>query len=461
MTTLADVQSITAALEQRYADHIQINPQLTRQLVSFQANKNQPRYRWFKYKEGFSAALVHYVFDQAGLQSGTILDPFAGVGTALFVAIERGLDALGIEVLPIGWEVIRVRQQLQHADTSSLSAQLRAWAHTQPWQTHAALPFPHLRITTSAFPPQTEQALGQYLHAAYQQPDPLHALLRFAALCILEDISYTRKDGQYLRWDNRSGRRVGAKPFDKGTIADFETAIRAKLIEIANDLAPAMLDLFASPSGSLDNQLGSCLALMPTLPSASIDGLITSPPYANRYDYTRTYALELALLGVDEHSLRDLRQALLSCTVENRDKPNLSAYFDPAIVAAADHAYQAQAELQAILAYLEWQKSQKALNNTGIPRMLRNYFYEMTLVIFEAARVLKPHAPLVMVNDNVRYSGVHIPVDLILSSIAAQAGLATEAIWVLPTRKGNSSQQMGTHGREALRKCVYVWRKHE
>jgi len=30
---------------------------------------------------------------------------------------------------------------------------------------------------------------------------------------------------------------------------------------------------------------------------------------------------------------------------------------------------------------------------------------------------------------------------------------------VLPNGKGNSSQQMGEHGREELRKCVYVWRK--
>ena len=64
-----------------------------------------------------------------------------------------------------------------------------------------------------------------------------------------------------------------------------------------------------------------------------------------------------------------------------------------------------------------------------------------------------------MVNDNVRYAGANIPVDLILSDIAQGAGFDVEKIWVLPTGKGNSSQQMGTHGREELRKCVYVWRK--
>lgn len=64
-----------------------------------------------------------------------------------------------------------------------------------------------------------------------------------------------------------------------------------------------------------------------------------------------------------------------------------------------------------------------------------------------------------MVNDNVRYAGVSISVDLILSAMAESLGFEVEHILVLPNGKGNSSQQMGQHGREALRKCVYIWRK--
>ena len=51
-----------------------------------------------------------------------------------------------------------------------------------------------------------------------------------------------------------------------------------------------------------------------------------------------------------------------------------------------------------------------------------------------------------------------MPVDLILSDFAEHAGFEVETIWVLPVGKGNSSQQMGKHGRDELRKCVYVWR---
>ncbi len=64
-----------------------------------------------------------------------------------------------------------------------------------------------------------------------------------------------------------------------------------------------------------------------------------------------------------------------------------------------------------------------------------------------------------MVNDNVRYAGEEVPVDLILSDMAESFGLKVRHIWTLGRGKGNSSQQMGNHGRSELRKCVYVWEK--
>jgi hypothetical protein len=72
---------------------------------------------------------------------------------------------------------------------------------------------------------------------------------------------------------------------------------------------------------------------------------------------------------------------------------------------------------------------------------------------------MKRKGLLFMVNDNVRYAGASISVDMILSRIAEELGFKVENILVLPTGKGNSSQQMGAHGRDVLRKCVYVWRK--
>lgn len=165
------------------------------------------------------------------------------------------------------------------------------------------------------------------------------------------------------------------------------------------------------------------------------------------------------MMGVGEEAIRELRQTMLSCTVENREKQDLDQHFDRKRYGAATRAFESQEVLSLILKYLDACRRDGTINNTGIPRMVRNYFAELALVIFESARVLKPGAPFVMVNDNVRYQGAHVPVDLILSDIAEQAGFDVEAIWLLPRGKGNSSQQMGLHGREEIRKCVYVWRK--
>jgi site-specific DNA-methyltransferase (cytosine-N4-specific) len=64
----------------------------------------------------------------------------------------------------------------------------------------------------------------------------------------------------------------------------------------------------------------SILYKLPQLEDDSIELVITSPPYCNRYDYTRTYALELAFLGIDDKKIKQLRQSLLTSTVENREK---------------------------------------------------------------------------------------------------------------------------------------------
>jgi DNA modification methylase len=460
-SALTRIAQLDRKLSYRFKDRLSVQPVLTRPLVSFQANKTRAVYRWYKYKEAFSASLVEYFLNRYHLTSGRILDPFAGSGTALFIASENGLAADGIELLPIGQQIIATRQTLLSDFTADDVAAVKDWATAQPWR-HAVAHYvlPELRITQGAYPAATREAIERFVSVVSQVNERVQRVLRFALLCILESISYTRKDGQYLRWDYRSGRHPGALPFDKGFIPEFDQAMSDKLTEIVQDLSAEQpqFELFAAnlPAGEIGLYSGSCLNLMPTFPAKQYDAVITSPPYCNRYDYTRTYALELAMLGSDEQGVIDLRQQMLSCTVENRAKDLLT--INPhwaAALAATDR----QELLQAILKYLDDQKSAGALNNTGIPRMVRGYFYEMACVIAECARVLKLGAPLVMVNDNVRYAGVSVSVDLILSDIAEQLGFEVENILVLPNGKGNSSQQMGEHGREALRKCVYVWRK--
>jgi DNA modification methylase len=458
--TTKSIDEVEGQLLRRFKDRLLVDKSLSRSLVSFQANKGRVAYRWYKYKEAFSAPLLEYLFQRYQI-GGRLLDPFAGSGTALFAARDAGLTAEGVELLPIGQQIIQTRKLLEADFSAEDFGTLRRWVAEHPWEkAEPVQPLPELRITKGAYPPETREAIEKYTAAAQSENARVQAVLRFALLCVLEAVSYTRKDGQYLRWDWRSGRRQGKKPFNKGPIRNFAQAIGEKLDEIIADAQGGGVQAGLFPTEKLSGEIalheGSCLKVLPKLSDHIFDALITSPPYCNRYDYTRTYALELALLGIGEQELIELQQEMLSCTVENRAKDLLALNADwRAAITVANQ----QELLQIVLQYLEGQKEQGILNNNGIPRMVRGYFYEMACVIADCARVLKSGAPLIMVNDNVRYAGASISVDLILSDFAERLGFNVEQILVLPDGKGNSSQQMGEHGKDTLRKCVCVWRK--
>src|SRR5205823_8116034 len=110
-TVLAD-RSRRLLLHARFAPLIATDTKITRSMVSFQANKTTPFYRWFKYREGFSSELVTSLLDRFQPKTQPpwcVLDPFAGAGATLTTSTKAGWEATGIELLPVGTAAIRAR----------------------------------------------------------------------------------------------------------------------------------------------------------------------------------------------------------------------------------------------------------------------------------------------------------------------------------------------------------------
>lgn len=62
-------RQLAQTLEGTFVRHAALN----RSLVSFQANKDKPVYRWYKYKEGFSASLIGYLLRLHNIKKGSRL----------------------------------------------------------------------------------------------------------------------------------------------------------------------------------------------------------------------------------------------------------------------------------------------------------------------------------------------------------------------------------------------------
>ena len=444
------------SLYERFASRIRVSDQLSRKLVSYQGNKNAPGLRWLKYKEGFSAGLVKELLELTPAKS--VLDPFSGAGTSVLTAGSMGIQGTGIEIMPIGNLAARAISAVSNGlepDRFVKASNAIVDAVSQNDYDDRYL-FPHVPITKHAFPETTERDLAKAREFIAGVADPtISIILTLACASVLEDISYTRKDGQFLRWDPQSGRKVSEK-LHKESVPTLRDSLRRRLVEIAADI-PALKHKYSGAATEFID--GSSLTELRHLPTGTFDAVITSPPYANRYDYTRTYALELAYLGYNADQFKELRQALLSATVENRSKREILGreYGESERFFKATAMADNQTALQEALGILK--ANVEHLSNRNVISLVENYFTEMALIISELGRLVTPGGNLFMVNDNVRYHGEEIPVDLILSDFAEQTGFHCETIWTLKQGKGNSSQQMGRFGRQEIRKCVYHWRK--
>jgi site-specific DNA-methyltransferase (cytosine-N4-specific) len=198
-----DAQRIN--LENKYCHLFRETDEYNRKSVSFQANKQNNLHSWFHYKEGFSSQLVESFIKKLGIQEGdTLLEPFCGAGTSLLVAKQFNINSIGFDIFPLCSLIWEVKSNIEKYNLAELNLFYQCLSDLEPQRSD--LTFPHLKITEFAFSEQNEQHLMFYTQwiDRIEVSDSIKQLFKFILVSILEEISYTRKDGQCLRWDYRS-----------------------------------------------------------------------------------------------------------------------------------------------------------------------------------------------------------------------------------------------------------------
>jgi site-specific DNA-methyltransferase (cytosine-N4-specific) len=418
-------------LEKKYAGRLREELSLSR-LVSYVGNRNIPFLRLYRYKEAFAFEFVREFLRRFRLtREDYAFDPFAGMGTTPFACWLEGIPSVGLDRLPIAVFVANALLRLPSLRPGQLSKRYLALekhvASAEPAEIALDVP-----IMSLAFDPGILTRLRRWKRLIDDLEEPEQSALLLLFFAILENCSHTSKDGQFLRLTSSK----------KGT--DPDEALRRKVAEAEDDLNRFSQGLVADLERVEERLprvfLGDAREPQEAVFARPLSAIITSPPYANRYDYTRTYSLELCFHFVKNfQELRSLRHSVLRSHIEART------------LAHEEPPHPAVAEVIASLQSHE-------LNNPRIPFMLLGYFVDMAKVIAAWGKRMASGGQVAMVVDNVRFQGEHVPVDLILCELAEAEEFETHEI-LISRYKGNSSQQMGKYGRMPVRESVVVWRK--
>jgi len=385
----------------------------------------KPVHRWYIFPHSFTSELVHELISQWSLgPKDHILDPFAGAGTTLLAAREKGIPATGYDLSPLA--VLAARVKVANYRLSKIRG---AWKKLQP-----ALDPRKWSGPSREYPDLVRLALPGKLLGAFDAISRRIAALscssaekeffQVAMLRSLPKYSRATATGGWLKWVH------------KQTSARSLPSTLSRLIEaMIGDIEMSEL-----PRRARWRAKQADARKLPDRAS-TYTAVITSPPYPNRHDYTRVFGVELMFAFLDWEETRKLRhQSFHSHPEAYPIRPKARGYRKPRSLARAVA------------------RIRKMTNEPRIPRMLDGFFLDMYLCLREVTRVCKPGAKVAFVVGNAQYCGQEILVDELTAQIGEKVGLKCDGLLVARYR-GNSAQQMGEYGRTPSRESVVLFHK--
>ena len=410
-------------------------------------NKVMPEDRaahdWYRFVLSFPPHLVRRYLERFGMASRhVVLDPFCGTGTTVVECKKLGIPSVGLEAHPMGWFASSVKTDWS-PDPQGMTDHARRVAGASDraledvgWGIGGDRNslFEALSAELKTLPPEAEELLL----SGSISPLPLHK-----TLVLLEQLN-RESDPRFHAHEllalgkalvNRIanlhfGPEVGVGPPKQD--APVVSAWLDGVMAMAEDLRV----LRAREDVPVRVLREDARRILDVLEPLSVDAVITSPPYPNEKDYTRTTRLESVVLGFirTKAELKGVKQSLMRSNTRNVYKDD------------DDDLWVAKNARVAKLA--EAIESRRlALGKTSgferqYARVTRLYFGGMARHLAHLRTVLRPGAMLAyVVGDQASYLRVMIRTGQILAEIAESLGYRIEGIDLFRTRLATATKQ--------------------
>ncbi len=358
----------------------------------------------FPYKESFNPDITKNLKTKFGIKNANrVLDPFLGTGSTMMDPSIS--ECVGFDTNPLAIEVSKAKlTKLKTSETENIKnyiseiSKITIKSYDYPeWG-------PYERYASKG-KYNIVKTILEYFKSNLNENE--YRFVKCVILSNLDQIFDYKRDGNGIKFRH-------SKITENNTLEELksilEKSIRIKeKFDEANDKR-----LFLKNESIIDS----------TIPE-NIDLVITSPPYANMFDYFEVYKMELWTSGIikNKDDWNNLKKTALRSNVNTllNDEETVNNNI-----------------LNNSLENME--KHEKSIDKRT-RTMILNYFYDMNKVILNIYKNLRNKAYLFIVVGNSFYNNTPLPTDEIIASEAAKIGFEIKTI-IVARRLSTSPQQM-------------------
>lgn len=373
---------------------------------TFVDNMALPIHRWFRYSAGFAAQWVEDVLAKWSIQSDqVVLDPFVGSGTVLVVCDSLGISSIGVEAHPVVSRICNTKLlwETDPGCVRNFAANVLECAQDLKGGIDG---YPELILRS-----YDQEVLSTLdgLKSAWlnlQDNTPESELIWLALTAILRPTSKAgTAQWQYIL-PNKTKKNVILPGFA------FRQQLEVMIADIRWMQARAKRSLAQVIAGD-------ARAFAESMPQ-TVDAVITSPPYANNYDYADALRFEMTFWG-DVTGWGDIHNAVRKHLIVSSSQHSARERLQAQDLLQSEAVDPIRDELGVVMERLAVEREHHG-GKKHYHTMIGAYCRDISLVLRQLRIACKDGAHMCwVIGDSAPY-GVYCPIDQWTSQLAIAAG---------------------------------------